>query len=214
MLTLLEEIVLLTVDEKTGKLRSPNGFSTGYALAGAVFFDLALAKRIDTGTENIKVIDATGTGNAVTDYFLAAMAKRSEPTPVREWIESAYLEREYLEREATASLIHRGILRHEKTKLLWVIDVNRFPLVDDQPQLHVKLRLAEIILADTIPETRDIMLLSLANACHLLPYVLSSEEIQARSQRIATLCRLETISREVTEAIAFLEDYLNLAGAG
>jgi len=213
MLTLLEEIVLLTVDERTGKLRSPNGASTGYALAGALFFDLALARRIDTGTENIQVIDATPTGNAITDYFLTAMAKRSGPTTVREWIETAYLEREHLEKEAIASLIQRGILRHEKTKLLWVIDVDRFPLVNDRPQRHVKLRLAETILTDTIPETRDIMLLCLAKACHVLPYILSSEEIEARSQRIDTVCRLETISREVTEAITFLED-LNLAGAG
>ena len=41
VLTMLEEIVLLTVDEKTGKLHSQDRFSTAYALAGALFFDLA-----------------------------------------------------------------------------------------------------------------------------------------------------------------------------
>ena len=211
MLTLLEEIVLLTIDERSGKLRSPAGSATGYALAGALFFDLALAGRIDTGTENIQVIDTTPTGKAVTDYFLAALAQRSEKTTVRDWMEEAFRERDYLEQQAIASLVERGILRHETTKMLWVIDVERFPIVNHQPQHHVQLRLAQTILTDTIPDTRDIMLLSLAKACRLLPYILSEEEIESRSQRIATVCQLETISREVTEAIAFVEQRSKLA---
>ena len=51
MLTMLEEVVLLAVDEKGGCLRSAREFSTAYALVGAVFFDLALARKIDTCTE-------------------------------------------------------------------------------------------------------------------------------------------------------------------
>ena len=40
MLSMLEEVVLLAVDEKTGGLRSTREFGTAYALVGAVFFDL------------------------------------------------------------------------------------------------------------------------------------------------------------------------------
>ena len=43
MLTMLEDVVLLAVDEKTGRLRSTREFGTAYALVGALFFDLALA---------------------------------------------------------------------------------------------------------------------------------------------------------------------------
>ena len=42
MLTLLEEVVLLAVDEKTGELTSSRECWTEYALAAAVLFDLAL----------------------------------------------------------------------------------------------------------------------------------------------------------------------------
>src|SRR5260370_41843576 len=82
MLTVLEEIVLLTVDEKTGKLRSPRNYATAHALAGALFFDLALAKKIDTDTECIQLIDATPSGNAVTDYFLNQIAERKDLSTV------------------------------------------------------------------------------------------------------------------------------------
>ncbi|HTS25670.1 MAG TPA: GPP34 family phosphoprotein [Bryobacteraceae bacterium] len=205
MLTMLEEVVLLAVDEKTGQLRSTREFGTAYALVGAVFFDLALARKIDTDTDSIRVVDTTPTGSTMLDRVLAEMAARPELTTVRAWIEELFLRRQDLEGEALASLIERGILRHEVSKRLWVIDVERFPMINNRHQQHVKLRLAQAILTDEIPDTRDIMLVSIAEQCGLLDYVLSSAELANRKPRIETLCNLETISRKVNAAILNLD---------
>jgi len=211
MLTMLEEVVLLAVDEKTGQLRSTREFGTAYALVGALFFDLALARKIDTDTEAIETIDTTPTGNATLDRVLGAMRARPTAGTVRDWIEAIFLERRDLEGEALAEVIERGILRHEKSKLLWIIDVERFPMVNDRPQQHVKLRLAHSILTDEIPDTRDIMLVSIAEPCGLLGYVLSDAQIAGRRDRIRRLCQLETISRKVAEAIVALDATLRQA---
>jgi len=211
MLTMLEEIVLLAVDERNGRLRATSEFGTAYALVGAVFFDLALARRIDTGTEELQVIDVTPTGNATLDRFLSELAKNPGLTTVSACIEFMFHQRRDLEGEALQSLIARGILRHEKSKMLWVIDVERFPLVDNRPQQHVKIRLAEAILGDGIPDNRDIMLVSLAEPCGLLSYVLSDAELENRRARIRMLCNLETISRKVNEAIVELDKNIRIA---
>ncbi len=211
MLTMLEEVVLLAVDEKTGKLRSTREFGTAYALVGAVFFDLALARKIDTDTETIQIIDASPAGNPILDRMLSRMAARPDLTTVREWIEEMFLRRDDLEGEALQSLISSGVLRHEQSKLLWIIDVERFPMVDSKPQQHVKIRLAQAILTDAIPETRDIMLVSIAEQCGLLEYVLSDVELENRRQRIKTLSKLETISRQVSEAIVELDKSIRIA---
>lgn len=211
MLTMLEEVVLLAVDEKTGGLRSTREFGTAYALVGAVFFDLALARKIDTGTDTIHIVDATPTGNATLDRVLAGMALRPDLTTVRGWIEEIFLRRDDLEGEALASLIGRGILRHEKSKRLWIIDVERFPIVNNRQQQHVKLRLAHAILTDEIPDTRDIMLVSIAEPCGLLGYILSDADLAGRKARIQMLCNLETISRKVAAAIAGLEETMRQA---
>ena len=126
-------------------------FGTAYALVGAVFFDLALARKIDTDTEAIQIIDRSPTGNATLDRVLAQMAAQPDLTTVRAWIEQIFQQRDDLEGEALASLIAQGILRHEKSKLLWIIDVERFPLVDNKPQQDVRLRLAKAILTDGFP---------------------------------------------------------------
>jgi Golgi phosphoprotein 3 len=211
MLTMLEEVVLLAVDERTGNLRSTREFGTAYALVGAVFFDLALARKIDTDTETIHIIDTTPTGNATVDRVLAEMAKRPDLTTVRQWIEEIFLHRRDLEGEALLSLIASGVLRHEKSKLLWIIDVERFPLVNDKPQQHVKTRLAHAILSDEIPDTRDIMLVSIAEPCGLLPYVLSDYQVENRRERIRMLSNLETISRKVSAAILGLDSTMRSA---
>jgi len=205
MLTMLEEVVLLAVDEKNGQLRSTREFGTAYALVGAVFFDLALARKIDTDLETVHIVDATPTGNATLDRVLAAMILRRDLTTVRGWIEEIFLRRQDLEGEALASLIERGVLRHEVSKRLWIIDVERFPMADKRPQQHVKLRLAQAILTDQIPDTRDIMLVSIADQCGLLGYVLSPAELANRRQRVEMLSNLETISRTVTAAILNLD---------
>jgi Golgi phosphoprotein 3 len=211
MLTMLEEVVLLAVDERNGGLRSTREYSTTYALVGAVFFDLALAKKIDTDTEEVQIIDTTPTGNATLDRVLAHMAARPHLKTVTAWVEEIFHERSDLEGEALASLISSGILRHEKSKLLWIIDVERFPLVDNKPQAHVRLRLANAVLSDAIPATRDIMLVSIVEPCGLLPYVLSEDTISLRRARVQLLCNLETISRKVTDAIVRLETTLRQA---
>jgi len=114
-----------------------------------------------------------------------------------------------LEGEALRSLIRQGILRHEKSKRLWIIDVERFPLVDNRPQQDVRLRLADAILSDIIPDTRDIMLVSIAEPCGLLGYVLTEAQLSRRRQRIQMLCNLETISRQVAGAINALDATLH-----
>ena len=126
-------------------------------------------------------------------------------TTVQDWIEDIFQRRQDLEGEALASLTRRGILRHEKSKLLWVIEVERFLMISDHQQQYVKQRLQQAVLSDDIPDTRDIMLVSIAAPCGLLGYVLPEERIEARRERIRVLSNLETISRKVNAAIVSLD---------
>jgi Golgi phosphoprotein 3 len=208
LLTMLEEVVLLAVDERTGGLRSAREFGTAYALVGAVLFDLSLAGKIDTDTEIIHILSTTPTGNGTLDRVLAEMSRRPDLNSVQDWIEHIYHRKADLEGEALASLIEQGILYHEKSKRMWIVDVERFPMVSDRHQQHVKVRLGEAIRNDGIPDTRDIMLVSIAEPCGLLGYVLEETELERRRDRVQTLCNLETISRKVARAIARLDGTL------
>jgi hypothetical protein len=55
------------------------------------------------------------------------------------------------------------------------------------------------------------MLVSIAEPCGLLGYVVSESALALRQPRIQMLCNLETISRSVTSAILSLETTLRKA---
>jgi Golgi phosphoprotein 3 len=205
MLTMLEEIILLAVDETTGTLQRNYELGGDYALVGAVFFDLALTNKIDTDTETLHILDASPTGNLVLDRVLVDMAARPNLTSVRDWVEQLFRRRDDLEGDALASLVRQGILRHEKSKRLWIIDVERFPMADSRLHRQVKKRVADAVLTDTIPGTRDIMLVSIADAFGLLGCVLTAQQVASRQSRIRMLCSLETISRKVIAALSDLD---------
>jgi hypothetical protein len=204
VLTLLEEVALLTVDSSTGQLRGDHPFSVRYALVGAALFDLALAGRIDTDADTILVIDDAPTGAAIQDELLADLSGRGGRCGVREWVEQTFRQGQDLESRTLALLIDRGLIRLETTTRLWVIDERRFPVLNNRPRQRVKWRLAWAVLTEEIPEVRDIMLVSLANACGLLSTALTADQIAARAERIDTLSRIETISRDVGTAITAL----------
>lgn len=216
MLTLLEEVVLLTIDPRTGQLGGDRQYSVPYALAGAVLFDLALAGRIDTDIDSISVVNVTPTGNTIQDEILAELSSKNAPQSVRGWVEQTFREGKDLEGRALAQLVDRGLIRLETTRRLWVVEVHRFPIVDGKLQQQVKERLAHAILFDEIPPVRDIMLVSLADACGLLTGVVTKEQRAARAERIDALSHLETIARNVSSAIGGLYGDMSrgLVGAG
>jgi len=109
---------------------------------GRGLFDLALARKIDTGTEEIQILDTSPTGNRTMDRIQAGMAGQPDLKTVRSWIERIFLSCHDLEGEALRPLIARGILRLENSRKLWIIDVERFPLVHDRHQRLIKLRRA------------------------------------------------------------------------
>ena len=56
MLSFAEEIMLLLLDDKSGRFVDSRSVSLEYALGGAVLMDLALEGRIDTDPERLFVI--------------------------------------------------------------------------------------------------------------------------------------------------------------
>ena len=214
MLTLLEEIVLLTINPRTGSLEGGNEFGVRYALAGAVLFDLALAQRIDTDVDTVTVINDTPTGNPMQDELLAALSKGGASHKVRDCVEQIFFQRKDLEGEALALLVNKGIIRKEASKFLWVIDVERLRVIDGAPHQNIRARLAKAVLEDEIPDVRDIMLVSLASACGLLSVVLAPAQIEMRAEWIETISKIETISRNVSSSIAGLLEDLARGSAG
>jgi hypothetical protein len=116
-----------------------------------------------------------------------------------------------MEERVLDQLIRKGILKQENRRILWVFEIHRYPLIDDREVKEVRTRLRELILGDDIPDPRDVVLISLGNACRLLDDLFIPEEKKRVRTRIAALARLELIGGELAKSIHEIERSLAIS---
>ncbi|MDE0056920.1 MAG: GPP34 family phosphoprotein [Defluviicoccus sp.] len=204
MLTFTEEMLLLLGDDE-GEFLPVREHAFECALAGAVLMDLAFAYRIDTDLRALVVTDATPTGNPWLDRILGRIAARTDTTDTQAWIRVLSTDEAATIREqALASLVERGIVERREERFLWVFRSVRYPTLDDGAERELEARLAEV-LSDDIPDPRDVALISLVDACRILPDLFPDREMKEVAPRIEQLRRMDLIGREVAGTIADIQ---------
>ena len=56
---------------------------------------------------------------------------------------------------------------------MWVFHERRYPIIDNKTVREVKLRIMGVLFSDEIPDARDIVIISLADACGIFGGILS-----------------------------------------
>jgi hypothetical protein len=115
-------------------------------------------------------------------------------------------EGETLRKRTLERLIHRGILKKEEKKFLWVIPGRRYPMVKDQEEQEVRKRIRSVIVDGEVPGPRDVVLVSLASACQLLRSVFSDADLLKHSSRVAEVSKMDLIGRAVSKSVAEVQE--------
>jgi golgi phosphoprotein 3 len=199
MLTFAEELLLLSHDERTGHFHNMDDAMP--ALAGAVLMELAIRDRIDTDLDKLMLVDGTPTGEPVLDGILAQMVAEPGSHSTEDWVDFLKHNGQEIHDAALARLIERGILRREEAKVLWVFGTRRYPLIENHEQQEVKLRIANLLMSDEIPDARDVVIVALAQSCGLLEHIFSVDELESAKARIEQIVRLDLIGQAVRAAI-------------
>jgi golgi phosphoprotein 3 len=202
-----EEIFLLALDEKQGTVRSMPGFTLDYVLAGALLMDLALLDRIDSDLSVLTVTSSKRTGDPLLDDTILEFGIQDPktPQPISFWLNALAERSGYIQKRVLDGLVRKGILKEEDRRILWVFAVRRYPIADNRDVKEVRTRLRELILGDELPDPRDVVLISLGMACHLLEDLFTSEEYERVAPRIAALARLDLIGQAMTKAISDID---------
>ena len=216
MLTFTEEILLLLLDDKDGSFVPIPKANLGCAIGGAVLMDLAFAYRIDTDPESLTVTDPTPTGNPMLDPALAKIAAQGRGTDTRTWIRVLSVEDAPAIREqALQSLVARGIVVQREERVMWAFRTRRYPTIDGNVEQEVKLRIADVLFSDDIPDPRDVALIGLVDACDILREIFPDRDMEQCRPRIDQLRKMDLIGRELAQAITDIEHtvMMSLSGA-
>ena len=210
-LTLVEETLLLTFHDKTGRRLKLPEYSVEFAVAGAVLADLALTDRIDTDLDKLMVVDDSPTGDDLLDPVLVELASsQKEQTPGHWLLRLARVPS--IQEKALHRLVEQGILRHQKRRLPFSLGAARHEVADPTQPHQIKARLSEILTTDTIPDPRDVILVCLGNACSLLGTVLDPQELKAAAPRIQQLSKMDLIGSGMLRELQKTHDVIRRVG--
>ncbi|MDE0531284.1 MAG: cytochrome P450 [Albidovulum sp.] len=206
MLRLPEEILLLMLNEERGEIMSRLAPDTvNVAFAGAILMDLALEGGIDSDLEKLVLVDASPLDDALLDPFLEVISQEQEAHDTGFWVRRLAEQGDEIRRKVLDRLIARGILASDDNGSILlsrlVSRARRYPVVDDTPTEHVRLRIMRVLFGDDIPDPRDIAIICLADACGLFASILDPSELAEARERIDIVSRLDLIGQSVSAAV-------------
>lgn len=202
MLGFVEEIVLLLLDDSHGQIVDLPTSAAHVVIAGAALMELALRNRIDSDVKRLVVVDRAPTGDDILDDALVRLSELGGELTIPAALGGIAGHAENYREKSLNRLVEHRILRDDNGRFLWVSPTRQYPVIDNREQQEVRARLRQILLTDEIPDPRDIVLLCLVEASHLLGLVLSPEELAQTATRINQLTRLDLIGQAVHRAVA------------
>ncbi len=205
-ITFAEELLLLAINDEKGSFVEMPSMALEYALAGAILMDLAFLNRIDTDLELLEVIDTTPTQDRVLDAVLSKLTNREKSAKC--WVQEIACNYENLKDVLLDRLVERGILKLEHHKILWVFSTRRYPMIDSSQETEVRTRIRHIILTDEIPDPRDVVIISLVQACDLVDEIFEPSERKQAYKRIVQISKMDLIGQAVNRSVKELSEML------
>ncbi|NJD60471.1 MAG: hypothetical protein C3F13_18145 [Anaerolineales bacterium] len=188
MLTLYEELLLITIHEDKGIFIRDAVEPLKPGLIGALLAELAFANKITiTSNHRLKLADSSPTTDPLLDSMIEKLKESEKDRKFGYWITSLNPKPEKLQKQITASLVQKEILTQEDDRLGWVVPSHFHPEVKATTKYSVIKLLRGIVLAQEEAHPREIAFLSLLSACDLLGLVFLRDERKAASQKINEL---------------------------
>jgi hypothetical protein len=202
MLTLSEELFLLSLHERRSSLGLSPAQAFPYALAGALLVELILAGKIHLEDGKKVVVDNTSpTGDVQLDSLLEVFQIVKKARKITYWINVFGSKSKKLQKGLTTSLLAKNILKEEKKRFLWVIPYVEYTQLDASAKFWRKQHLRAIVLADDKADEQSIVLLSLLKACNLLSNIFTEDEIKLAKKQVDELVKDEAIGQAVGEIV-------------
>ncbi|MFQ5822601.1 MAG: GPP34 family phosphoprotein [bacterium] len=211
MISLAEELLLLSWHDEKGTVLSSASMSLQYGLSGAVLMELSLMGRLHIDKKNLVVVDATPTGDDILDEALTIIKHSKRKRNAQYWVSKLSREIKNLKERLLNRLIHKGILKKEEHRILWVFPSQRYPTEDAKVEQEVRDGIRAIILDGKTPEPRMAVLISLVNACNLVGEIFSREERKVARKRVKEIAKSNLIGMAVSDTVAGIQVAISAA---
>lgn len=204
MLTVAESIALLALDDEKGTAGWQQNGELDYGLAGALLGELALRGCIEAQTNSVAVLDPAPFGDPLLDEALALVAGSTKPQDAVHWVKECAGKVKHLRDRVCEGLVEQGILHREEHTTLFVFHSTRYPASDPTPEEQLRAALRTVLQEASDgapPETRMLLLISLARATGVLDNAFPKDERKAARKRAEAMTKDEPWGDAVAKAV-------------
>jgi len=205
MTTLIaEDLVLLLLDDESGKFTNASYLDTG--IGGALLVELALAETVDvvkgSGLWSRAKVRATGLSAPADPVLVKALSVIAEKERTAEDLVGRLGKRR--REQLLDRLQERGIVESREDRVLGLIPRRRWPTVDSTHEAGVRRELGDVLLRGVQPAERTGALVSVLSALDLAHKVVDREGAPAREvkKRAKEVAEGDWAAKAVRDSIA------------
>ena len=181
-LTIAEGLYLIALDDEEGRLLSAAEKTILPGIISAFVLELYLHKKITLEEGKIKVLSVEGTGTAAMDQVLK---KLKSGTPFIDQLVDLTHHFKDIQNDLNDMLLHRGILKKESTKLLWIPLSERMDNANYAFEQEIRNSLRTIVFKSAKPTPSFVILMSLIYDCKILHEVFREEDELVDAVKVA-----------------------------
>ena len=201
-LSLSEELLLITLDDESGKLLdSIKPFSFDIAIAASLIMELTLKGKLDTDAKKLFVVSSEETGDVILDQALAIIVAEKNSLSTSDWLSRFAHYGDTLSDKIIESLVNKGVVQLVEKRLLWVLKTRAYPATSGIEEREVRSRIMQLLNNDEIPNPSDALLIGLLRATGIMNRLLSSTELVRLQNRIDQIANLEEINRSLSASV-------------
>lgn len=177
MLTLFEELFLLSLDEDSGNILSFAKKTFAYGIAGAILSELAIQDKVTLNEKHRLVLQNTDpTGNEILDEAIHEIKQVEKHHRPSYWISQFNLKKKKLREQLGISLTEKGILHQEDKHFFWIYNEDEVDHSMAPFKFQLKSSLRGKILATEANDARSLALLKILASSGMLGLVFTQDE--------------------------------------
>jgi len=198
---LSEQVLLLALNETSGKIYPLPEQYLDFAVAGALIMELVFDEYVRLHQGLLRVLKAGPTGDAVLDTALSYLPAAGSSSPAMHALIDLAAHSSQLTAMLLDDLVFKGVLEPGSYRYLWFFS----DFCQTDPKLleatSVKKTLREILFQNRSPNEKEAVLVGIASVCNLMTHIFSPEDLRTAEPRIRKLVRFEIINHLISNAL-------------
>jgi Golgi phosphoprotein 3 len=206
-LSIAEGLYLIALDDEEGRLLSAAEKTYVHGLLSAAMLELYILKKVSLKDGMVEVVDTVGTGNGVLDKILHKIRSGLAFT---EQLEALHHDFKDIKVDLDSLLVHRGILKREETKMLWIPLSERMDNANYAFEEEIRKGLKAMVLKGLKAPQSFMILLSLIYDCKILEEVFPEKDDFIDAEKAAKdVVKMEGLDPEVGKVLSELRTYFS-----